>query len=257
MAQNQRSKEAIGIGMRNMDLKGNFIDFHTHILPNMDDGATDSHISVEMLKRLKQQGVNTVILTPHFYTDKETLADFISRRATSFHTLLSVSDQLDIRLMLACEMYLTDYIFNYEDISPLCVNSGKYLLTELPFSCHFSSSTLDRISRLIATLNVVPVLAHIERYPHLMKDKKCLCKLIEMGCLAQINLDSLSDGFLQRRTLLNYINENLVHIVGTDCHNMTTRAPWYLEGIQLIEKRSGRESVETLMHNALQIIQSQ
>ncbi len=240
-----------------MDHKDCFIDFHTHILPNMDDGAPDSPTSAKMLEQLKQQGVKTVVLTPHFYTDRENLADFLERRAAAFQLLAPIAEQLELEVVPACEMYFTDYIFNYENISALCVNSGKYLLTELPFSCRFSEAMFDRISRLIGTLNVIPILAHIERYPQLLKDKECLYRLIDMGCLAQINLNSLTDGFLQRRTLLGFIREDLVHVVGTDCHNLTTRAPQYQNGIQVIRKKLSGEFVENLMNNSLRIIQGQ
>jgi len=239
-----------------MDHESNFIDLHTHILPCMDDGSPDLETSVEMLKQLKQQGVHTVILTPHFYTDRENLKDFLNRRAMSIQLLHPMTEQLGMTVLPACELYFTDYIFNNENISPLCIPNGKYILTELPFSCPFSDSTFDRISRLMGTLNVIPILAHIERYPRLMKDENCLERLLHMGCLTQINLDSLTSGFSLRKKLLNLIREGLVHVVGTDCHNLISRSPRYHDGIQIIEKALGREYVETLMNQSLQIIQS-
>lgn len=243
--------------MKNMDTDEKFIDIHTHILPGLDDGSPDTETSFQMLSRLKAQNVGTVVLTPHFYTDRETMLDFLDRRDAALRALEPIARQLDVGLVNGCEMYFSDYVFNNEDLSPVCINSGKYLLTELPFSCRFSDSSINKIARLIADFSVIPVLAHIERYAPLMKDRKCLEYLLGMGCLAQINLDALRDGFLQRKTLLGYIEDNLVHVVGTDCHNMSSRAPYYTDGIRVIEKKSGAETVKVLQANALQIIRNQ
>ena len=243
--------------MNQIDQQYHLIDFHTHILPGMDDGAGDVATSTEMLNRLKQQGVTTVVLTPHFYTDRETLSDFLERRTASFELIQPIAEQLGIEVVPAGEMYFTDYIFNYENILPLCIGSGRYVLTELPFSCHFTNSMFDKISRFMGTLNVIPVLAHIERYPQLIKDEECLNRLENMGCLAQVNLGSLTDGLLQRKAILRLIREGLVHAVGTDCHNLAARPPRYRDGIQVIQKKLGDEFVETLMNNSLQVIRGQ
>ena len=59
------------------------IDLHTHILPKMDDGASSSDLSLEMLRMEAEQGVDTVVLTPHFYREKEDPSSFLQRRASS------------------------------------------------------------------------------------------------------------------------------------------------------------------------------
>lgn len=231
-----------------------FIDFHTHILPQMDDGAANLQISAMMLNQLKQQNVNTVVLTPHFYTNRESQQEFLNRRAAAFRELIPAAEQLGIRIIPACELYLTDYIFHYGGIVPLCVNSGKYLLTELPYSSNFNRALFSRLIRLVTTFNVVPVIAHVERYPPLLKDKGLVRELHNIGCFAQINLGSVKHSIFQRRTLLHYIGEGLVQVVGTDCHNMTSRPPKYQEGIRVIEKELGAETLTVLMNNAAIII---
>ncbi len=257
MAQKLSKRAVTATVMKNMDTDKNLIDIHTHILPGMDDGSRDTETSFRMLSLLKAQNVGTVVLTPHFYTDRENMHDFLSRRDTALSALEPIARQLDMQLFSGCEMYFSDYIFNNADLSPVCINSGRYLLTELPFSCRFSDVSVNKIARLIADFGVIPVLAHIERYPPLMKDRKYLEYLIGMGCLAQINLDALQDGFLQRKTLLRYIEDDLVHVVGTDCHNTDSRAPDYFDGIRVIEKKLGAEAVKVLQTNALQIISNQ
>lgn len=234
-----------------------FTDFHTHILPGMDDGSPDVETSEKMLESLKQQGVGTVVLTPHFYTDREPPSAFLRRRAASLEKLQPAAQKCGTRIYPACELYFTDYIFNCEDLSPLCVRSGRYLLTELPFFCDFSRLVFDRIARLIADGNVVPILAHIERYDRLMRDRDCLERLIGLGCLAQINLDSLADSRMrQRRVLLDYLRDGLVHVVGTDCHNMTTRPPRFREGMEVLLQKAGASCADEIEKNSRLILAS-
>lgn len=241
--------------MKHTGPEAGFTDFHTHILPGMDDGSPDVETSEKMLESLKRQGVGTVVLTPHFYTDRESPSDFLRRRDASLEKLLPTAEGSGMRIYPACELYFTDYIFNCEDLSPLCIRSGRYLLTELPFFCDFSGIAFDRIARLIADGNVVPILAHIERYERLMRDRDCLERLIGLGCLAQVNLDSLADSRMgRRRVLLDYLRDGLVHAVGTDCHNMTARPPRFLDGMEVVLQKAGASCVDGLERNARRIL---
>ena len=63
------------------------IDFHSHILPNIDDGSKDINMSVEMLKRSKQQGIDVIVATPHFYADSNTIEHFLNKRARALEQL--------------------------------------------------------------------------------------------------------------------------------------------------------------------------
>ncbi|NLJ32207.1 MAG: hypothetical protein GX424_11490 [Clostridiales bacterium] len=234
-----------------------YVDFHTHILPEMDDGAKDLSESLEMLRLLREQGVGAVCLTPHFYPYREGPEDFLERRQRSFSLLLPRARELGVRLVPASETFFTDTVLNLPDLSALCMRDAqgrRYLLTELPFSSSFSARTLDRISRLMGVHGVVPVLAHIERYPKLFSDAGKIDELIEMGCLMQMNLEALDGGFFQKRKALRYIRDNMIHVVGTDSHNTRTRPPAYLPGITAVERALGKEAAAQLSANARQII---
>ena len=65
-----------------------YVDFHTHILPALDDGSKNAKMSVEMLKALRMQGVDTVVATPHFYPDMMDPKSFLGRRKESIDSLL-------------------------------------------------------------------------------------------------------------------------------------------------------------------------
>ena len=67
------------------------IDFHTHILPGIDDGAKDVSVSAAMLEMEKEQGVNEIVLTPHYYGKFYSPTDFVRRRAAAYEKLLAVA----------------------------------------------------------------------------------------------------------------------------------------------------------------------
>ena len=67
------------------------IDFHSHVLPGMDDGAKDTDESLALLRLTKEQGIDGIVATPHFYPDRENPEDFLLRRSHLFHRRSSSS----------------------------------------------------------------------------------------------------------------------------------------------------------------------
>ena len=56
------------------------IDFHSHVLPGIDDGSHSLEESIAMLRMEAEQGVSHVIATPHFYPRHDTPEDFLRKR---------------------------------------------------------------------------------------------------------------------------------------------------------------------------------
>lgn len=230
------------------------VDCHTHILPDIDDGAKNIEISKEMLKTLHSQSVKTIFLTPHFFYQEESVEDFLKRRDEAYLQIKPFADELGLTLVLACEMYYTESMFNIEDISPLCIGGKDHLLLEIPYNCTFSSYTIEKIRKMVINQNIVPIFAHIERYSNLFKDEDLINEFIYMGCKMQFNLSSLDSGYFNKKRILKYIKEGLLHVFGTDCHNMTHRAPDYIRYRDIIIKKLGNDCFDDLVNNALNII---
>ena len=55
------------------------IDFHCHILPEMDDGSKDAGMSLAMLDMEREQGVTEVVFTPHFYAQEDSVVHFLRK----------------------------------------------------------------------------------------------------------------------------------------------------------------------------------
>ncbi len=191
-------------------------DFHSHILPGVDAGSRDAEQSVRMLEILKKCGFDDVVLSPHFYSHRESSEDFLARREQGKARLSSVlSDKLP-RLYYGAEVYLSTLLFNCMDLKELTVD-GTHMLLELPYEKELTETTRKNVERLIYHRDICPVLAHIERYPFLMNEKELL-NFLDMGCRVQMNMGVFSDKQL-RRKLKKYINEGYVSTFGSDAHS--------------------------------------
>lgn len=229
----------------------NLVETHCHILPGIDDGAPDVETSVKMVRRLKEQGAKAIILTPHYYSDSISYGNFIENRNAAFKQLSAALDDDDPKLIPAAEVYITEYLFNNESLKKLCIGNSGYALIEHSFSCDFSQKTYERLLNLNYDFGIKPILAHIERYNALMNDEDLLDEYINAGCLTQVNISSFSDAPRGiRKKLIKYLESGRIHFIGSDCHNLSSRAPEYENGVNVILKKCGAQALEILEQNA-------
>lgn len=229
----------------------NLVETHCHILPAIDDGSQNVETSVKMVQKLQAQGAEAIILTPHYYSDSISLDDFISRRDSALRELKAALPTGSPKLIPAAEVYITKYLFSNEHLERLKICNSDYVLIEHPFSCSFGQDTYDRLLRLNYEFKIKPVLAHIERYPALMEDGDLLDEYIDMGCIAQVNISSFTESPRSiRKKLIKYLEAGRIHIIGSDCHNLDSRAPKYESGVKEIIKKCGQEAIDVLIRNA-------
>lgn len=145
-------------------------DLHTHILPGMDDGARDVDTSLAMLRMEAEQGVGAVILTPHFYRDREDIPHFLRRRTKAARTLAAAITALpeDERralpqLALGAEIAWRPNLAEWDELPRLCLGEGKHFLLELPFE-PWTDQMIRQLYELPGRTGLTPVIAHIERY---------------------------------------------------------------------------------------------
>lgn len=229
----------------------NLVETHCHILPEIDDGAKSVEESVRMVQRLQTQGAKKIISTSHYYSDSISLDDFIALRSKAYEKLKRELPPGSPEIILSAEVYISKYLFNNDDLTPLCIGNSRYILIEHPFSSTFSSASYDRLANMCVDYNVRPILAHIERYGALMEDKNKLDEFIKLGCLTQVNISSFADASRHtRKKLFKYLESGRVHLIGSDCHNLTTRPPDYSAGVKAIKEKYGNEAINILINNA-------
>ena len=226
------------------------IDFHCHILPGFDDGSKNADMSLEMLRREKAQGVDRVILTSHFYRDREECDHFLKRRKIAYDRLRAAirEDGGDFpELKLGAEVAMTRSLA-YEDLRPLCVEGTNTLLLELPFQS--MGSWFKDVQSIINSNRVKVVLAHVERFRACL-DKKDFEQVMALPVTKQINTTSLiKDGFFLKMQLFKYVRDEQVHILGTDAHNLTSRPVNMGDAMEILRKKGYSEQLDSMMKKA-------
>ena len=207
-------------------------DLHTHILPGMDDGAADLKQSLAMLRAEGQQGVDTVVLTPHFYRVDETVETFLERRSRAWETLRSSLPDDAPELILGAEVTWYHGIMDEPRIMDLCLGDSACILLEMPLR-PWSDNLLEQVYRFAGVTGTTPILAHVERYLHLQKNGQ-LKTLIEMGIPMQLSASAFRNPFAAMKA--NRLLKSGTWLLGTDCHNTSTRPPNYGPAAAYIKK---------------------
>lgn len=198
------------------------IDFHTHILPGMDDGSRSVEESVWLLQEEARQGVELVMLTPHFYADENAPADFLKRRDASWKRLREVWQPEFPDVRLGAEVQYFEGICTAEDIEHLRITGTKLLLLEMPF-CRWTDRMVEDVLELNDSDDMQIVLAHIERYMPMQKPE-VWCRLRRYNVWMQSNV-SFFGSWKTRAKALKMLAKGEIQFLGTDCHNSRTRVP--------------------------------
>ena len=112
------------------------IDFHCHILPEIDDGSADVGETAALLEMEKEQGVTDIIFTPHFYAEQQRLEKFLTQRNCCFEQTAEIMRQKglgDINTYLGAEVCYFQGIGQSDILSALCIDESSVMLLELPF----------------------------------------------------------------------------------------------------------------------------
>lgn len=212
------------------------IDFHSHILPAVDDGSKNIDESLKMLSMLREQGIDTVVSTSHYQAQKESVDEFIARRNKAFDELMSRGDASLPKILLGAEIEFYDGISRLENLHKLKIGDSRLLLVEMPMN-KWTEHTIKEIERLAFTNEYVVVLAHIERFLS-YQTKESMERLMDASILFQVNASYFND-FFTRRKAMNMLRNNAVHFIGSDCHNLTSRAPAIGKAYDLIKSKMG------------------
>ncbi len=238
------------------------IDFHSHILPGMDDGAKDTSESIALLTILTDAKVDKVVLTPHFYRDDENIAKFLKRREAAYEKLVQAVNSLgeDKRipeLILGAEVLFTPSLSSDPDFEKLCIGNTDYILLELPFT-KFHDNFYSDFVKFLNRCNKKIILAHIERYLRFGNSIKDLYHLIEAGNITcQMNCSSFAKaGFFEMKKLKALIDDGIVCAIGTDTHNLTSRPPMYAKAEAVIRKKCGNSAFEAICEDSNRILSS-
>lgn len=229
------------------------IDFHTHILPEMDDGSQSVEESLKMLRLEREQGIDAVVLTPHFDMRKEAVEEFLARREAAM-AKLSAAEMPEMKLIPGAELLYSNIgLRQYENLEALCIG-GRYLLIET-MEPEWTQAFQTDLQYLILERNIIPILAHVERYYWIGKNRKILRALREGGALLQMN----AEFFLHKQTLrkaMKLFQKEKIHLLGSDCHHLNFRIPNLGIAVQKIQAHFGEDAIHWILMNGERVFES-
>jgi protein-tyrosine phosphatase len=196
-------------------------DYHCHILPGIDDGAYDADTSLAMIETMKEQGVERIIATPHFYAHEErSLTEYLIRREIAYESIADFAAVQNI--MLGAEIAIEHGISKIHGIDRLAIEDTGNILLELPFR-DLEDWMLEEIDAIASEYGLTVILAHVHRYLEYYSAEN-VERLLKTDAVFQFN----NEAFLVERdkALLKQLIDDKKRIVfGSDAHNMGARHP--------------------------------
>ena len=214
-----------------------YYDIHTHILPEVDDGARDMAETQEMIYLAYEEGVRHIVATPHFELDGKNVP--VEELQEKLEDVKKAARKTVPEMTFSLGNELLDSAGMVEALNEgraLTLGGTHYILVEfLP---------RDSYSKIYASLRnyiingYIPIVAHMERYEALFKKPANIRELIQLGAFFQMNTDSLTGGIFQRDAVYHrrLLEEGYIHFLGSDCHRKDRRIPLMKSALRHLHK---------------------
>jgi protein-tyrosine phosphatase len=224
------------------------IDLHCHILPGIDDGATDVAVSIAMARASVEQGVTILACTPHILPGLYHNSGPAIREAVQ--QLQNVLDQegIALRLVPGADAHMApDFIAGIRSGRLLSLADSRYILVEPPH--HTAPPQLEEFFFALVVAGYVPILTHPERLSWVPSRYQMVKRLVDAGVWMQITAGSFTGAF-GRNALYwaqRMLDEGCVHLLASDAHDAERRPPNLAVGREIVAKRVGAQEAEHLV----------
>lgn len=231
------------------------IDFHSHILPGIDDGSESLAESIEMLRREAGQGITHVVCTPHFYPRYDRPQAFLERRDRAEAALREEMKKHSglPELRVGAEVRYFRGIADSEFVKQLTIRDTPCIMVEM-VSSPWQSHAYEELAQIRRRWGITPIVAHVDRYISPWRTYGIPGRLKELPVLVQAN----ADFFLQsstRRMALRLLREGNIQLLGSDCHNVTDRSPNLGAALDVIRTRLGEEALTRIIENGSKVLE--
>ncbi|WP_281974569.1 tyrosine-protein phosphatase [Halobacillus litoralis] len=233
------------------------IDIHSHILPGIDDGAETIEDSIEMARAAVDDGIHTIIATPHHQNgryineSKEILplVEDLNTHLENHNIPLSVLPGQESRIHGEMIEGLKE-----NEVLPLNDKKNGYVFVEFP------SNHVPRYAKQmlfdIQVAGYQPIIVHPERNTQIIQDPDLLLEMVERGTFTQVTAASVTGRFGKKIKKFTHqlIDSNLTHLIASDAHNTTSRGFCMSEAFDEVEKEFGPEIVDLFLENSEAVI---
>ena len=219
-------------------------DIHCHMLPAVDDGATDWETAEAMARIAAGDGIKHVVCTPHA-NDR-----YVYDRAAHQARVDEFTARMDGRITfsLGC-----DFHFSFENITDALASPDRYLISGSDYllvefsDFSLAPQTLDTLRRFLA-MGITPIVTHPERNPILQRTPNLVLQMVEVGCAVQVTANSLTGhwGENSRRVCHWLLDREAVHIVASDAHDTRHRPPVLSPAVRHISSAYGKDRARAL-----------
>lgn len=237
--------------------KNGIIDIHSHILPNMDDGSQSAAMSLQMLKRLQEQGVKWVCATSHYYAHQERVEQFLQRRRQAVFDLGEALIEENVgelpTIRLGAEVAYFPGISQCQELDRLCVGGTRTLLLEFSYT-QWTPQQVEDVASLSLDYGYQVILAHPERFSHMRSYWRDMERMMALPIALQINADSLLH-WRSRKVALELLNSTQYPLLASDCHNLTSRPPRLEKARLVVRKKLGVDILTRIDETALRFTQ--
>lgn len=223
------------------------IDIHSHILPNIDDGARNIKETIQLMKEAEKVGFKAIISTSHY---KEGYYETATPERELWMNLIYQKlkeEDINLQLYLGNEIHLSENIISLlEEGKASTINDTSYVLFEM--SLNEEPLNLYNIVYEMLQCKLTPILAHPERYTFAQEDPELIYDLIKQGVLMQCNYASIIGYYGKKAQLLieKMLENKMVHFLGSDVHRTNTIYPKIPEILTQLTKLIGEEEIEKL-----------
>ena len=198
-------------------------DYHSHIVPDIDDGSESVEMSLNMIKMMKRQGIERIVATPHFYAHRQHhgVEGYIKKRNDAFYSLLAADPAIK-NIHLGAEVAIEKGISELEGIENLAISGTNLILLELPYA-PYSDWMGEEVYNIACQYDLMPIIAHIHRYST-WYSKSNIETMLGFDAIFQFNAEAF-EHFESRRFVSKVINKGVPFCFGTDAHNLSERKP--------------------------------
>lgn len=221
------------------------LDIHSHIIPGIDDGSKNMEMTLEMLKNAEKEGTKEIVATPHYLLEYgEAKIEEVKNYVKEINYNLE-KEKINVKIYSGQEVYFTEKIIeDYMEGNIGTLNDSRYMLIE--FSMEKLEENIFDILYELQIRDIVPIIAHPERYKPFMEKPTLINEFINQGYLFQVNAGSIEGKFGEtvRKTANLFLKNHIYNFIGSDAHNIKNRNTGLKKAISLLNEDINRDIFE-------------
>lgn len=231
------------------------IDLHCHLLPGLDDGAKDLPTSLRMAKIAADDGIETIVCTPHILPGvyNNSGPEIVKAVERLQHAIANAG--IPIRLMAGADVHIAPNLSAHlRSGQALPINGSRYFLLEPPH--HVLPPRMDDHVFGLQAAGFAPILTHPERLTWIENNYALVKRLVRSGVLLQITAGAVLGRFGSRPKYWadRILDEGMCHLLATDAHDPERRPPIMSKARDAIARRLGDDEALNLVYRRPKIV---